>query len=371
MTSDGDTSLLHGLDGRIVQDYETFQALKTDWNDLLDRSDAVFTWLTHEWLSCWWRAFGTGAQMFVPTVRQEGRLVGAAPMMIVQTRTKGLMCKVLRFMENGITPRSHFLVAPNPAGASDDGMKALWRLLALDSKKWDFAILANVPEENLSFASWQAALASAGLHSVQHPDRQSPFVDLSDGYEAFRMSLTPKMRENIKASRSRLSRLGTIDLRPVLGTDEIPRALETCFAISARSWKAEAGLDLGARPADRFFYHNLSQDETLREKLYIWLLSVDERPAAFSMVIRSEESVSGLATDYDLEFRRSSPGVYILSRLLEQLPSLGVTRCDMSGELYDYKLSWTKQFLSHAQFWVFHQGAKSRLLHGERTSQMR
>jgi CelD/BcsL family acetyltransferase involved in cellulose biosynthesis len=82
------------------------------------------------------------------------------------------------------------------------------------------------------------------------------------------------------------------------------------------------------------------------------------------MVIRSEESVSGLATDYDLEFRRSSPGVYVLSQMLEQLPSLGVTRWDMSGELYDYKLSWTKQSLSHAQFWVFHQGTKSRLLYG-------
>jgi CelD/BcsL family acetyltransferase involved in cellulose biosynthesis len=276
MTPDGDTSLLHGFDGYIVQDYETFQALKADWNDLLYRSGAVAAWLTHEWLSCWWRAFGTGAQMFVPTVRQKGRLVGVAPMMIVQTRIKGLTCKVLRFMENGITPRSHFLVAPDPAGASDDGMRALWRLLALDTKKWDLAILANVPEEGLSFASWQAALASTGLHSMQYPDRQSPFVDLSDGYEAFHMSLTPNKRKNIRASRSRLSKLGTIDLRPILGTDEIPKALEICFAISARSWKADAGLDLGARPADRFFYHNLSQDETLRKKLYIWLLSVDE-----------------------------------------------------------------------------------------------
>ena len=35
---------------------------------------------------------------------------------------------------------------------------------------------------------------------------------------------------------------------------------------------------------------------------------------------------------------------------------------DMDGELHDFKLFWTKQYLSHSRFWVYHSGPKSRLL---------
>lgn len=362
-------NLVPGLDGKIIRDYEEFQALKTDWNDLLHRSDIISAWLTHEWLDCWWRSFGTSARLFVPTARQQGRLVAAAPMMIVQERIKGIKCKGLRFMENGITPRSQFLVARDADGDTNSGMKALWHLIRSASNEWDFVSLANVPEEGSSYATWQAALAAVDLRWIQFPDRQSPFIDLSEGYQAFRMTLSRNMRRNLNSSRNGLSRLGTVSVRPVPGTNEIPEALETCIAISARSWKAEVGSNLGGRlrPAYPSFYHALAQNNDLRKRLYIWILQVNDRPIAFDMSIRSERNVSGLATDYDLAFRKCSPGFYLLAQVLEQLPTLGVTRYDMSGGTYDYELSWTNQSLSHTQFLVFHRGARSLLLHGGKT----
>ena len=93
---------------------------------------------------------------------------------------------------------------------------------------------------------------------------------------------------------------------------------------------------------------------------------MDETPVAFSMVVRSGQSVTGLATDYDLSFKQCSPGIYLFSQFLQDLAELGVTHATWPADSYDYKLFWTKQYLCHSRFLLFHQGIKSRLLrHGK------
>jgi len=343
----------------IVRDYQAFRALKNDWNDLLERSAVDFSWLTHQWLDNWWNSFGADARMFVPLVWSEGQLVAAAPLMIVDTTIKRLRCRALRFMANAVTPRSQFIVVPEKVS----GFSVLWNLITAHSKEWDLAIFANLPHNNPLFDTWRTALTHTGMRFIETLDRRSPFIDLSGGFQAFRSSISPKLRENINASRNRLSRLGAVNVRAILGAGDLLSALETCFEISARSWKATVGSDLGLRPAYRSFYRALAVDDVFRERLYIWILEVDERPVAFNMVVRNSHTVTGMATDYDLDFKTCSPGVYLFARLLEELCALGVDRCDMAGDLYEYKLYWTKQYLPHSQFWIYHDGPKSRLLY--------
>ena len=346
------------LETRILHDHEAFRTLRPDWSDLAERAEIESAWLSHEWLDCWWEAFGGEGRLFVPTIWSSGRLIAAAPMMTIDMRIKGLRWRVLRFMENGVTPRSQFLLTPDRT----DAASLLWTLIESAFKEWDLAILANVPHEG-SFNGWRAALADTRMRFIETPDRQSPFIDLAQGFQAFRRTISPKLRENINGARNRLSRLGDIEIQSVLGAGDVSAALETCFEISARGWKAASQSDLGSRAPHRAFYHALADDNSLRERLYIWILTVDKKPIAFNMVIRSGDTVSGLATDYDLEFRQCSPGVYLFSQLLEELATLRVSRCDMAGQLHDYKRFWTKQYLAHSQFWVFHRAPKSALLY--------
>ncbi|NLO27794.1 MAG: GNAT family N-acetyltransferase [Actinobacteria bacterium] len=346
------------VDTQTIRDHGAFSALRSDWNSLLERSAVDSPWRTHQWLDHWWDAFGGDARLLVPTVWSKGRLVAAAPMMVVEETIKRLDVQVLRFVANAVTPRSGFLVDPD----ADRGTTVLWSLVKALSKEWDLAILANVPRD-VWLDQWRTALTDTGMRFVETLDRRSPFIDLSQGFQAFRRTISPKLRENINASRNRLSRLGVVDVQSVLGTGDVPGALETCFDISARSWKAGAGSDLGGRPAYRAFYRALAEDEVLRRRLYIWILTVDGQPIAFNMVMRGDRGVIGLATDYDLAFKMCSPGVYLFSTLLQDLCTLGVDQCDMAGDLYDYKLYWTKQYLPHSQFWIYHGGPKSRLLY--------
>lgn len=346
----------------VIRDIETFGGLREEWNDLWTRSGVGWAWLTHEWLISWWRSFGGEARLLVPTVWVDGRLVAAAPTMVVVEKVKRLDCRVLRFIQNAITPRSQLLLDVDGGGTP----VALWGAVRSCSEDWDMAALEKVPQDGLFDTAWTPAAVGDGMRFDEAPDRQSPYIDLSRGYDGLLKTISAKMRENIRASYNRLSRLGDVGVEPYMGAGDLQGALEICFAVSTRSWKGQDGLDLGSRPGYRAFYEALAQDESLREHLYIWILELDGHPVAFNIVIRSGAVITGLATDYDLAAKRCSPGKYLMSRLLEDASAVGLKGLDMAGEAYDYKLSWTKESLSHSQFCIHNRGLKSRLLYALR-----
>lgn len=344
---------------RVIRDFDELRGLREPWNQLVQRLGPLPTWFSFDWYDCWWQAFGTRAELFVPTIWADDGLAAAAPMMILNAKIKGVPCRVLRFMENGITPRSQFIVA----GDNRALVVQLWDAIAVAARSWDLAVLANVPQLPPIIDIWEDSLNSSGLASISAPDRQSAYIDLSLGYAAFRQSVSLNMRKNINASRNRLLKMGEVEFESISENDDLGGALETCYAISARSWKAATQTDLGGRPGRRRFYGALVENELLRSRLHIWILRLGGQPIAFEMAVRSDRLVTGLATDYDQTYRQCSPGVYLRARFLEELADSGVDRYDLAGQLYGYKLYWTKHSLPHSQYWVFHGGLKSRGLH--------
>src|SRR5688500_16229022 len=82
--------------------------------------------LLHDWLSTWWRHHGEGAELSMHVVRREGRLVGAAPLLV--RRHLGL--RVARFMggTESAGALADLLLAPDEdadvASALADGIRS-------------------------------------------------------------------------------------------------------------------------------------------------------------------------------------------------------------------------------------------------------
>ncbi len=347
------------LQFKIIRSLEDFRDMRSSWNSLVETDPEATSWQSSAWLDCWLRAFAARARLFVATAWKGETLVSAAPTLITSMPIKGVQCRVLRFIENGITPRSRFLQRQGETEA----VIQLWQCIASHRQEWDLAILANIPDSGDSIKIWEAALSSAGLRFVASADRQSAFIERQERTQSFVSDLSPKIRHNVATSRNRLNRAGEASVDSYLAGEDIAIAIANCFEISARSWKAAAGSDLGGKPHRRQFYEAIVNDESVRSQLYAWVLRLSGKPIAFELMIRSKSMLTGLATDYDQAYRKLSPGVFLRSQILERLPELGISRYDLAGQLYGYKLYWTKTFLQHHQYWVFHRGLKSRVLH--------
>ena len=59
----------------------SLDALREEWNPLLQRGATNTLFLTWEWQIAWWEAFGAGRNLYVVDVRDDdGALVGIAPL---------------------------------------------------------------------------------------------------------------------------------------------------------------------------------------------------------------------------------------------------------------------------------------------------
>src|SRR5882672_7647361 len=66
----------------IVHGTEDLMGMREEWSDLLAESAADCLFLTWEWLTTWWRHLAGDRKLFVLAVRQRGRLLAIAPLVV-------------------------------------------------------------------------------------------------------------------------------------------------------------------------------------------------------------------------------------------------------------------------------------------------
>lgn len=67
----------------LCRDAAQFGLLARDWEELRRRSTGATAFQSHVWLHSWWQSYGRPGRLRVALVREDGRLVAAAPMMLI------------------------------------------------------------------------------------------------------------------------------------------------------------------------------------------------------------------------------------------------------------------------------------------------
>ncbi|MEV5611052.1 GNAT family N-acetyltransferase [Streptomyces sp. NPDC052225] len=111
----------------VCTDTAEFGSLREEWNRLHRASPTATPFQSHAWLHSWWLSYGGRGSLRIVLVRQDGRLVAAAPLMR-QLRP----LPTLTPLGTGISDFSDVLVDGRCAGAADGIVEtltaALWRL---------------------------------------------------------------------------------------------------------------------------------------------------------------------------------------------------------------------------------------------------
>ena len=73
------------------------EALRSEWRDLLTRAAPVTPYLTWEWMSAWYATHEQAGETLCLTVREDGRLMGLAPLFLSRSRDQTLPPGALGF----------------------------------------------------------------------------------------------------------------------------------------------------------------------------------------------------------------------------------------------------------------------------------
>lgn len=130
-------------------------------------------------------------------------------------------------------------------------------------------------------------------------------------------ALDRRKRKELERQRRRLADLGALALARISEPEGVAAALADFLALEAKGWKGRAGSAAGADPRLRTFMEAAVAALAAEGKAAAARLSLDDRPIACGLTLRSGRGAWFWKIAYDEAFAHYSPGV-ILTRDLTQ-----------------------------------------------------
>lgn len=183
-------------------------ALEPEWNDLLERSVMHVPFLRHEYLRIWWQTRGGGewpdAELALVTARQDGRLMGVAPLFLANNRQGQPSLLLLGSIE--ISDYLDLIVAPADL---DLFLAELLPFLAGPALgAWQVLDLYNVIDASPTLPALQRAAEALGWKFETQQLEHSPHIPLPGNWETYLASIDKKQRHEIRRKMRRAEESG-------------------------------------------------------------------------------------------------------------------------------------------------------------------
>lgn len=336
--------VIDNLDGAI--------AIEDSWRMLAEEvAEDPFT--SPDWLIPWWQAFGQVSRMHLLIAWDGSRLVGFAPLRIVDGSGRHASYKVLRHWSNSHSNRISWLLT------RDDREDLASALVAeaLSDDSWDLAVLGPMMREDSVTTSVYRSF-DRRVTTGWRDGLESPVLSLPDTWDVLLASLTPTFVKRLNQQGRRASRNGA----QVSFSDDAQQ-MEDVFAISRRSWQHQQGTAVASSSDTRLFYEGVATRMARRGRLELGFLSIGEELAAFELKVLWRGWTYNLKREFVQAHRSHSPGSVLKAAALKRAIDRGDVACDFLGASEPHKLNWTEVVRPHGAIVVARRGTWLRLRH--------
>jgi CelD/BcsL family acetyltransferase involved in cellulose biosynthesis len=333
-----------------VSSAAAFERLAEDWDDLVREMPRPSPFLLHAWLSEWWRHYGDGWTLSVHVVRENGRLLGALPLMVgVKSGVR-----VVRFLGGRQSALGDLLLAPD----ADDSVAGL---LAgqLAASEHHLVDLYGTPAASRIVA----ALGPSRLHVITRIE--APVLDLLPNWEAvYEARASAKTRSLHRRRRRQLAALGRLEVSVARSPAELEVALEDAFRLHALRWAGRPDGSGFVTPTGMRFHraviHRLAELDVPR----IVTLTLDGRAIAFHYFLAFAGCMYVHRLGFDPALSRYSPGLVNTLDTIQVASDEGLTRVEFLGGAERYKRELADRFEPLCQALGLASGVRGHALLG-------
>ncbi len=251
------------------------------------------------WLQVWWKVFGSGAELFLHSVRQEEQIIGIAPLLI-----KGKTASIIGSTD--VCDYFDFIVAP---GRKSDFFTTL--LDYLKEKGINRLDLNPVRHDSTVLTRLAGIAQERGCEVASTPEDVSLELDLPSTWDEYLAMLTTKQRHEVRRKLRRLSEVGQIEYRMVTDRAAARDSLDTFLKMFTGSRQDKAAFLTARR---ELFFRLLADTMAEAGMIRLGTLELDNKPTAMIMCFDYQDCVYLYNSGYDPEYNYLSVG--LLSKIL-------------------------------------------------------
>jgi CelD/BcsL family acetyltransferase involved in cellulose biosynthesis len=319
-----------------VDEAASLEDVRDDWSRVAAEASSVFS--TWEWADTWWAHLGRGRPLRVWRCRAEDGIAAVVPLYEWSSRP----LRVARLLGHGPADELAPVCAP---GLRHEVADAILR--ALGASGIDLLLAEQLPVT----AGWGRLLDGRLVRR-----EASPVLRWSDGWDAYVVSSSANLREQLRRREQRLHREHRVRVRLTEDPGTLSGDLDTLFRLHRL---VRPRSDFGPEPFHRAFAATALERGWLR----LWLLEVDDRPAAVWYGFRFGGAEHYYQAGRDPSFDRLSVGFVLLAHTIRAAFDDGICeyRFGRGDEPYKYRLATDQGTLETV---ALSRGAAGSLLAG-------
>ena len=290
------------------------------WNELLANSEANTIFLTSEWATSWWHAFGSAFEpVILKCLNGDRQLVGIVPFFRVRERIGLNIPGDALYLVGDVSGGSEkldWIVQSGweqaVVGAVLDWLegagRGFWDILHYDAVRSESKVAAFLVDE-CNRRNW----------FLTRQQRISYRVPLAASWEAYLASISKKMRSGIQQQVRRANRTFSVEARLCQSTDQLETDLQTLFALHAKRWQQRGKTGSLFQDEKQKFYGELAKSCLARGWLEFWMLEFNGKPVACEFGFNYDGVYSFLQGGFDPEVSVYSVGVVLRASIMQSL----------------------------------------------------
>jgi len=296
------------------------------WNRLVERSHTCVPFLTWQFQTRWWRAFGEGSLHLLGFQDAAAEWVGALPLYEAET-AEGCVLRLV-----GGVDVADYLDLVAVAGHEE----AVWKaaLAALPETPWRALDLRPVPAGSPTAALLPDLARAAGFGCRVEREERCPVIELPPSWDDYLATLSGKDRHELRR-KLRRAESGNPRIEVARSPAAITALMDSFVALHRKSKVGKARfMD---ETMERFF-RDVGAELAAAGWAALWLLWLEDQPAAALFCLEYGGSIGLYNSGFDPAARALSPGVVLIARTIEDAIARGFRRYDFlrGDEPYKY-----------------------------------
>jgi len=340
---------------RVIAEPEGFESLAGIWDSLLQRNgEDNSIYLTHEWLSTWWRHFGEGKKLNILLMERDEQVMGIVPLM----RTEYEMGPVKLHLLETIGAVNCNYIGLIRSENKQEAASAFLAYLEKELVKSSLALrLSLVPEDSqfLQLLRHQAPLFSQSLVAEERVMTLAPYISLPATWQEYFRSLGRRRRKVLRRSLRALQEAHSVQFQEC-DADSIEDWLSRFFDLHQKRWQSVGVRSGFSNPEKREFYRDISNKFLQKKWLHFSCLKVDEEmvSAEFGYIYNGKLYAATAARDP--RYSDYSVGHLHHMYLMRDAIARNLREVDLLRGDEPYKFYWTKSARKYMEVIVIKRG---------------
>src|SRR5258708_2471729 len=319
-----------------IREESELEALRPDWDVLLQQSPASSIFLTWEWASAWWSSYGeAGALRILGAFDQQGVLRGIAPLRSGKAARYGQAATTLSFIGDGSNDSDYLdcIVASSHEQSVLEAFHGYW---VKQLHRGTALMLNEIPETSANLP-WLRAVVSGREMLRKETDVPCCTVNLPQTWEAYLAMLRPRFRTKLRSVLRNWESRSEAEFGFCETPEDADRLLSALFDLHTRRWRQEGKPGVFGWDRKRAFYAKLTRLLLERGWLRFSWLKWKGEVLACQYGFKYADTYSQLQEGYEPAAEHWNPGVGLRAWSIRQFVEQGLREYDFLGGVTRHK----------------------------------